>query len=274
MTVILSLTVVSSFAMAEMTADSVEISASEALEWNRNKNTYTALGDVIVKQGDLQIESDQLIARYTSNRSMSDVTSLEATGNVIITNAPYVATGDKAVYNVQTGNAVMTGRKMTVTTNSDVMTVNDKIEFYSKQNKLIARGNPVIKHALQTIKARVMTAYFKRDNQGNLVADRVTATGGVKIITEKEVVTGDNAVYYTYNKQATLQGGVKVKQGENWIEGEKAHVNLVTGVSQLVSSAKAGTKKRVKGVFYPNSFQKEKEQNEGQEFESDDITQY
>lgn len=101
------------------------------------------------------------------------------------------------------------------------------------------------------------------------MADRVTATGGVKIITEKEVVTGNNAVYYTYNKQATLDGDVKVKQGENWIEGEKAHVNLVTGVSQLVSKSKSGSKKRVKGVFYPKSFK-----NKGQKVESDDITQY
>ncbi len=265
----LLLTGVISPSMAKVSADSVEISASDSLEWDRNTKTYTAIGDVVVKQGDLKIESDKLIARYTSNKSMSDVTTLEARGRVFIHSAPYVAKGDRVIYNVQTGNAIMTGRRMTVTTSNDVMTVRDRIEFFSKQNKLIARGNPVIKHELQTIHAGIMTAYFKRDNKGNLVADRVTATGGVKIITEKEVVTGNNAVYYTNSKQATLSGGVKVKQGDNWIKGDKAHVNLITGVSQLISTEKSGSKKRVKGVFYPRA-----SKDKGQKLGTKDITQY
>ena len=231
--------------------DPVEISASEALEWDRKKGTYTAKKDVVVMQGDIKINSDFLVASYAESNGMTDVSHIEAQGNVTISSPPYVAYGDSAVYNVKTGNAVLTGKALTVTTDNDVMTAEDKVEFFKDKNILVATGNPTIKHALDTIKAKKMVAYFKLDKSGKMIAERITATGGVVVSTPRETASGDKAIYYVIKKTASLIGNVKIKQGKNLLEGTRADVNLVTGMSNILGNHTADDGQRVKGVFYP-----------------------
>ena len=176
-------------AKAEVSAaNPVEISAAKSLEWDRVNKTYTAAQDVVVKQGEMKIESGNLVAHYSDKSGTADITTIEASNNVVITSPPYVAYGDKAVYNVESGNALLTGKKLTVLTDNDVMTADDKVEFFRNERKLVASGNPLIKHELDTISARVMTAYFKAGLNGKLEAEKITAEGGVVIKTVKETL--------------------------------------------------------------------------------------
>ena len=234
----------------------VEISAEKSLEWNRKNKTYTASKNVVITQGDIKIESDILTARYGGEETVTDISTIEAKDNVVITLPPYVANGDSAVYNVKTGNAILTGKNLTVTTNSDVMTADNKIEFFSKENKLVAIGNPKVKHELDVITARTMAAYFKKNKNGKMVADKIIAQGRVKITTPKEIVTGQKAVYNPLTKKVILTGGVKIKQGENWLEGTSAIVDMASGISQLLGNDKSKSDGRVKGVFYPKQTEK------------------
>lgn len=242
---------------AAASAQPVEISAAKSLEWNRKAKTYTAHENVLVKQGELQIKSDTLTAHYSDADGMTDISTLEADSNVAIISPPYTATGDHAVYNVKTGNAVMTGKDLKITMEGDVLTAQDKIEFFSKENKMTASGQATATHGGYTLNADALDALFVQDAQGKMVADKITGKGNVSIKSAKETATGDSGVYDVRTQKAVLTGKVRILQGENWLEGTRADVDMVTGISRLSGMGDTATDGRVKGVFYPKPAKEE-----------------
>ncbi|MCE9507262.1 MAG: hypothetical protein K8R48_02960 [Alphaproteobacteria bacterium] len=241
------------------TAAPVEISAAGSLEWNRKDKTYTARDNVIVTQGLSRIQSDRLIARYTGDNGATALSSLEADNHVTIQSPPYTAYGDRAIYNVKTGNAVLTGKELKITTDADLMTAQDKIEFFGAEQRLDATGKATATHDSSTVTADVLSAYFDKDAAGRMGLRKITARGSVVIKTAKETVTGDEGVYDVVTQKAVLTGKVLIRQGQNWLEGTSAHVDMTTGISQLLGSGNPETEGRVKGVFYPSADHPKKE---------------
>jgi lipopolysaccharide export system protein LptA len=239
----------------------VAISAAKSLEWNRKARTYTAKQDVVVTQGVMNIRSDTLTARYTDAQGMTDITTLTAEGHVTINSPPYVATGEHAVYDVKTGNAVMTGGNLKIVTGSDVLTARDKIEFFGAENKMTATGDATAVRGDDVLKAAALNAYFVKDATGKMTASKITGAGNIVLKTAKETATADNGVYDIPSQTAVLTGKVRILQGENWLEGTRADVDMTTGISRLSGAGNAATEGRVKGVFYPKSMPgKNKEQ--------------
>ena len=250
-------------ALADISPLPVEITAAKSLEWNRKAKTYTAREKVIATQGSIRLQSDILIARYNDDNGMTDISILEVEGHVVIKSPPYTATGDKAVYDVKTGNAVMTGKGLKIMTDTDIMTAEDKIEFFRSENRLTATGNATVtRSANGVIGADALSAWFVKDAAtGKMTVSSITANGHVVIKTAKETATGDSGVYDVPAQKAVLTGKVKIFQGENWLEGTRADVDMTTGISRLSGEGNLETEGRVKGVFYPTS-QKTKEQKQ------------
>ena len=83
--------------------------------------------------------------------------------------------------------------------------------------------------------------------------ERFEAEKKVVITNDKEKVQGDFGVYLVDKETATLQGNVKISQGNNFIIGEVADINMKTGVSRLqMLSEKGKPKGQVRGVFVPD----------------------
>ncbi len=237
--------------VASASGQPVAISAAKSLEWNRKAKTYTARKDVVVTQGVLRITSDTLTARYNDDQGMTDISTLEADGHVTITSPPYVATGEHAVYDVKTGNAVMTGNNLKITTGDDVLTAREKIEFFGAENKMTATGQATAVRGADVLTAEALNAYFVKDATGKMTADKITGAGHITLKTAKETATGDNGVYNIPAQTAVLTGKVRILQGENWLEGTRADVDMVTGISRLSGAGNAETEGRVKGMFFP-----------------------
>ncbi|MEZ0262108.1 MAG: LptA/OstA family protein [Alphaproteobacteria bacterium] len=233
----------------------VEISASRSLEWNRRAKTYTARQNAVAKQGNFQLSSDTITARYNDNQGATHIFQMEALNNVIIVSPPYTAYGDKAVYDVAEDRAVLTGQDLRIVTETEKLTAKDKVEFFSKENRMVASGGATAERGTDTLKAEKMEAFFQKNPEGTLKVDRITADGGVTIKTEKETVTGDHGDYNIGTKKAVLTGKVKIYQGASWLEGTRAEIDLKTGISQLFAEGNAETEGRVKGVFYPKAAQ-------------------
>ena len=232
----------------------VEISATKSLEWNRKTKTYTARENVTVVQGNAKIQSDMLTAHYDDANGMTNITTMEADNHVVITSAPYTATGDRAVYNVKTGNATLTGEDLKITSDDTLMTAEDKIEFFSNENRMTATGKATATRGDDILTADNLSAYFTKDAKGKMAVTKITATGNVIIKTAKETATGDKGTYDLPSQKAVLTGKVKIYQGENWLEGTRADVDMATGISRLSGGASSDTGDgRVKGVFYPKS---------------------
>lgn len=232
-------------------AQPVTISAARALEWDRKARTYTALQDVVVTQGTTEIRCDRLTARYAENDQSTNIKTLEAAGHVTIASPPYTAYGDKAVYDVQSGNAVLTGHDLHITSDADLLTAVDRIEYSAKENRMTAVGQATATHGEDTLKADKLSAYFAKDANGKMAARKIMADSNVTIKTARETATGDSGVYDLTTQKAVLNGKVSAAQGQNHLNGTRADVDMTTGISQLSGDGANGG--RVTGTFYPKS---------------------
>ncbi len=246
-----------SVARAETKAVPVEISAAKSLEWNRKAKTYTAYEKVQVVQGAVKINSDILTARYNEDKGVTDITTLEAKQNVTIQSPPYTAYGDKAVYDVTTGVAVLTGKALKIVTPTETLTAKNKIEFNSAENRMLAEGDAQVIRGTDIIKADKLSGYFTKDTNGKMALSKVTAEGHVMITTSKGTVTGDSGVYDVLTQKAVLTNNVRMRQVKNWLVGARAIIDMKTGISQLLGGEQADGDDRVRGVFYPKAKKQE-----------------
>ena len=194
----------------------LEITADQALEWNQTDKHYVARGSAMAKQGELSVAADLLKAEYAGkNNSTSDLTRITAEGHVLMTSQTDTATGEKAVYDLLAETLDMSG------------------------------GRPKITKGKDTLEADHIRIFLEN---GGLA--RAEATGKVIISTSgQQKATGDKATYNKASDTAELIGNARLMQGENWLEGDRAQMNLTTKISTITGGDKA---QKVKGVFYPS----------------------
>lgn len=261
----------------------IEITATKTVEWLRNQKQYVARENVIVTQGPMTLTSDLLTADYREGaQSSMEIWQLTAEGTVTIADQENKAYGDKAVYDVPKGTAVLTGQNLKLVSPDQTVTARDRMEYYSNERMAKAIGNAKVVRTKDTLTADTITAYFKDDAVkaepapaqqqpktggsnalGGGSLDRLEAEGSVVIKTPTETLRGARAIYRSSTNTAELIGKVKIERGENTIEGERAEVNLTTNVSKMFGSEKQGG--RVRGVFFPSSNKPAAGTNKGQD---------
>src|SRR3546814_3189076 len=91
-------------------------------------------------------------------------------------------------------------------------------------------------HEDKKIRADVLTANFQENAQGELEVHRIDAAGNVEIQTAKEYARGHEGTYFVDQELATLEGEVKITQGENQLVGNYAEVDMATGISRLLGA--------------------------------------
>ncbi|MFN7113689.1 MAG: LptA/OstA family protein [Alphaproteobacteria bacterium] len=256
----------------------VEIFADKTLEWDRTKKTYTARGNAIARQGTMQVRSDTLSAHYsggddnggTRSGIGSNIEKLVASGKVEISSPPYTGYGEQAVYDLATGMATLTGGDLKIETPTESLTARDKIEFNTNQNRLTAIGKATARRGTDSLSADNLSAFFAPDATGKIDLQRIVADTPLTVKTARETVTGDSGVYDVSAGKVTLRGRVRLLQGDNWLEGTRAEVDLKTGISKLFADTPAAPARpalivdgvaqppanpvgdgRVRGVFYP-----------------------
>lgn len=233
----------------------LEITAEQTLEWHRDIKQYIARGNVIVAQGAVQIMADTITADYRETESSAfEIYRLTADGNVRIVSQGNTATGQKAVYDVDRGVAVMTGNNLNLTSPDQTVTARDSFEYRVAEGLLKAIGKAHVKRETNTLDADTVSAVFTEDAKGTRQLNRLNADGNVVITTPTETLTGANGVYDAATNVAAITGDVKIRRGPNILEGERAEVNLTTNVSTMQGSSAPGG--RVRGVFYPDSAKK------------------
>ncbi len=236
------------------TGDPVEITARRTLEWHRNDSQFVAVGDVIAKQGTATVYSDRLVADYRETKTTSmDIYRLTAEGNVRLENGDgSTGYGDKAVYTVDDGKAVLTGGDLKIVSPERTITASDRMEYLTQQGEARAIGNAKMVQGDDTITASTLKAFFTEDAKGQRALNRAEAHKNVVIITPEEKLTGDEGVYTASNNTAEITGKVRITRGPNVLEGARASVNLATNVSTMFGGEASPTgDTRVRGVFYP-----------------------
>jgi lipopolysaccharide export system protein LptA len=251
----------------------LEVYADNGIEWRQNDNTYIARGNAKAIKGTTTVYADMLTAHYRkAATSGSEVWKIEAHGNVRIVSPQETAYGDHAVYTIDDGALIMTGKNLKLVTPRETITARDRLEYWDKKNLAIARGDALtVTEDGRRIRADTLTATFKpsssqqagsspagakpaaaaptrvatnsaggatrngRQSQGDSRLDRMDAVGNVVITTPEEVARGERGVYFEDSGIATLTGSVKITRGQNQLNGDAAEVNLRTGISRMIN---------------------------------------
>ena len=233
----------------------LEIYADNGIEWQQNQQIIIAQGNAVAKRANVTVNADELRAYYTESAENAsgntDIHRLEALGDVNIISPTEKATGDKAVYDLKRAIMVISGTRPTLRTPEDTISADDTLEYWEEKGQAVARGNATAVREDRKIRADVLAAIFRKTNKGKSEVHRINAFGNVLIVTKTEHVTADKGVYNTKSGVATLTGSVKIKRGQNLLNGCSATVNLKTNISRL--KACAGTNdNRVRGLVLPS----------------------
>ena len=225
----------------------IEIFADEGIEWQQKAQAYIARVNARAVQGDVTIFGDVLIAYYSKGpEGGTQIWRVDAIGNVRVVSPEQTAYGAKAVYGVESGVMVMTGKPLLVT-KTDRITARDSLEFWEKRSMAVARGNAIAIREDKRMKADVLTAYFVKGKNGKSEIQRIHAYNNVLVSSPTEIIRAQKAVYNVKTGIVVATGSVRITRGRDQLNGQAAEININTGVSRMLSSG-AG---RVHGIFQP-----------------------
>lgn len=296
----------------------MRIQADSGIEWQQNQRVYIARGNAVAARGNNEVRADTLIAHYrekaaaktaattdanaaaaakTEGGSLAplsgegggstEIFRVEATGSVVLKHEASTVTGERAVYDIDQGVAVITGKNLKLTTATDVVTARDSLEWYDSRQIAVARGDAVATRSSKTIKADILTAYMHKSAQppaksaphaaaaagsaasrsrtgagvaqrgatgggqdGESRISRVDAQGHVVITDALNTGRGDYGVYNGDTGIATLIGNVVIQRGANVIRGQRGVMDLNSNIARMMpDGGSGGEKQRVQGLL-------------------------
>lgn len=231
----------------------ISIEAENGIEWLRDQKTYLARGNAKVIRGNVTIMAETLAAFYRDKAEGggTEIFRLEATGSVHIISGSERTRSERADYDLDKSVLVLSGGDLRFESGADVITARDSLEYWERRKIAIARGNALAVRADKRIAAETLTARFDKNRAGEDEITQIDALGGVRIDTDQETATGNEGLYNLVEEVAELRGNVLLSRGQDRLSGERAIVNLRTGVSRMLP--KSGSKERVKGLFTPKA---------------------
>ncbi len=130
---------------AGKTEDAVEIE-SDRMEIKDEENISIFTGNVIAKRPDMKLNAAKLVAHYADVKqadgsTKNEISSFDATGNVVIVTNRQKVTGNSATLNYATNDLVVTGN-VTVTQGSTVLK-GPKLEANLDTDKMVMTGGRV-----------------------------------------------------------------------------------------------------------------------------------
>lgn len=237
--------------LAQSGGGGLEVESDNGIEWRRNEQILIARGNAVAKRGTSRVDADELQALYRDRNGNSEIYRIIAIGNVTLSSDTDTATGDKAVYDIDQAVVVLTGENLKYSTPSETLTAEESLEYWEAERIAVARGNAVAVSEDRTLRGDILTARFEAGPNGGNELSRIDGQGNVTIRTPTDFVVGDQGVYNAKTGIATLIGSVKITRGENQLNGDRAVVDLNTGVSRLTAGGNGGTKSRVRGLLVP-----------------------
>ena len=236
----------------------MEIDADDGIEWRRDEKVYIARGHAKATRGDMSVSADSLIAHYRDtgggnsstdpDQSKTAIYMVEALGNVVILSKDSKIVGDRAIYDLDKGSAVITGNDLKATSKDSVVTARDSLEYWTKLGAVVARGDAAAADKTHHVKADMLVGYFHTDDKGQKKMYQVEATGNVLLDNNGNVARAHKAIYNMDSDIATLDGGVKITRGKNQLNGEHAVYNTKTGQAKVT-----GGRGQVKTLLIPGS---------------------
>ena len=112
--------------------------------------------------------------------------------------------------------------------------VADTMEWNKQLGQAIAIGNAKAIQGESIIKAdKIIAVLNKTDNQK---ITKLLASGNVVFLKDKQLATGDKAIYHLEQDKVIITGNVKLERDNNIVKGEKLIIDFITGLSKIEGS--------------------------------------
>ena len=234
----------------------IEITADNGIEWDKNKEILIASGNAKASRGGITVLAEVLRAYYRKKTTGgTDLYRLDAAGGVKIFSDTESMEGQTAVLDFEQAILKVDGKKVIYKAGPDTITANQQMEYWERQKMAVARGNAVAIHKGKTLRADVLKALLRKNKTGRSEVYIIEAFNNVLIVSDKDRLRSDSAIYKLDSGIATLKGNVSIIRGDTILKGDLAEINLKTGISKLLTVDSVGSrreKKRVRGLIYPH----------------------
>lgn len=234
----------------------IEITADNGIEWEKNKEILIASGNAKASRGGVTVLAEVLRAYYRKKTTGgTDLYRLDAAGGVKIFSDTESMEGQTAVLDFEQAILKVDGKKVIYKAGPDTITANQQMEYWERQKMAVARGNAVAIHKGKTLRADVLKALLRKNKTGRSEVYIIEAFNNVLIVSDKDRLRSDSAIYKLDSGIATLKGNVSIIRGDTILKGDLAEINLKTGISKLLTVDSVGSRrgeKRVRGLIYPH----------------------
>ena len=234
----------------------IEITADNGIEWEKNKEILIASGNAKASRGGITVLAEVLRAYYRKKTTGgTDLHRLEAAGGVKIFSDTESMEGQTAVLDFEQAILKVDGKKVIYKVGPDTITANQQMEYWERQKMAVARGNAVAIHKGKTLRADVLKALLRKNKTGRSEVYIIEAFNNVLIVSDKDRLRSDSAIYKLDSGIVTLKENVSIIRENSILNGDLAEINFKTGISKLltVDSVESGKeRKRVRGLIYPH----------------------
>ncbi len=234
----------------------IKITADNGIEWGKNKEILIASGNAKASRGGITVLAQVLRAYYRKKTTGgTDLFRLDAAGGVKIFSDTESMEGQTAVLDFEQAILKVDGKKVIYKAGPDTITANQQMEYWERQKMAVARGNAVAIHKGKTLRADILKALLRKNKTGRSEVYTIEAFNNVLIVSDKDSLRSDHAIYELDSGIATLKGNVSIEREDSILNGDLAEINLKTGISKLLTVDSVGSrrrKKRVHGLIYPH----------------------
>jgi len=234
----------------------IEITADKGIEWEKNKEILIASGNAKASRGGITVLAEVLRAYYRKKTTGgTDLYRLDAAGGVKIFSDTESMEGQTAVLDFEQAILKVDGKKVIYKVGPDTITANQQMEYWERQMMAVARGNAVAIHKGKTLRADVLKALLRKNETGRSEVYIIEAFNNVFIVSDKDKLRSDSAIYKLDSGIVTLKKNVSIVREDSILNGDLAEINLKTGISKLLTVDSVGSrkgKKRVRGLIYPH----------------------
>jgi len=234
----------------------IEITADNGIEWGKNKEILIASGNAKASRGGITVLAEVLRAYYRKKPTGgTDLYRLDAAGGVKIFSDTESMEGQTAVLDFEQAILKVDGKNVIYKAGPNTITANQQMEYWERQNMAIARGNAVAIHKGKTLRADVLKALLRKNKTGRSEVYIIEAFNNVLIVSDKDKLRSDSAIYKLDSGIARLKKNVSIVREDSILNGDLAEINLKTGISKLLTVDSVGSrrgKKRVHGLIYPH----------------------
>ena len=234
----------------------IEITADNGIEWQKNKEILIASGNAKASRGGITVLAEVLRAYYRKKTTGgTDLYRLDAAGGVKIFSDTESMEGETAVLDFEQAILKVDGKKVIYKAGPDTITANQQMEYWERQKMAVARGNAVAIHKGKTLRADVLKALLRKNKTGRSEVYIIEAFNNVLIVSDKDRLRSDSAIYKLDSGIVTLKGNVSIIRENSILKGDLAEINLKTGISKLLtvdSVESRKERKRVRGLIYPH----------------------